>query len=121
MRTMTDEKRPDRPDPLEDVRKGLGLLFRAAQSTVASIPTERLEKVITTCAEEVRRAFVNVSQAIEREVHGYKATSAPPPASASEAGPEGPKAQEPQGAGAPGTPSTDPPVRIAPDDQPPQR
>lgn len=104
---MTDEKRPDPPDPLEDVRKGLGLLFRAAQGAVASLPTERLEKVISTGAEEVKRAFVNVSQAIEREVRGDKSPAAAPPA----AGDKSASTEAPGEA----------PVRIAPDDQPPQQ
>jgi hypothetical protein len=112
---MTDEKRPDRPDPLEDVRKGLGLLFRAAQSTVASIPTDKLEKVITTGAEEVKRAFANVSHAIEREVRGDKAASAAPPPTATEA----PKPDETQGTEAAGGTAADAQVRIAPDDQAP--
>jgi hypothetical protein len=58
----------NKPNPLEDVRKGLGLLFRAAKTTVEKLPTKDLEEVVVTSAREVGRALENVGKTIEREV-----------------------------------------------------
>jgi hypothetical protein len=66
---MSDE---DKPDPIEDVRKGLGLLFRAARTTLVKLPTKDLEDVVTTGVREVGRAIENVGKTIERDVFGSK-------------------------------------------------
>jgi|SRR5580692_8760366 hypothetical protein len=58
----------DRPNPLTDVIKGLGLLFRAAKTTVERLPTKDLEEVVLTSAREVGRAIENVATTVEREV-----------------------------------------------------
>ncbi len=111
---MSDE---NKPDPLDDLRKGLGLLFRAAQNTVSSLPSTGLEKVIATGAEEVKRAFVNVGQVIEREMRGATdETPKPPPEGSKNNEANEPKPQETQ------VPSDSPPdqVRIAKDDEPPR-
>ena len=65
----------DRPNPLSDVAKGLGLLFRAARTVVGKIPKGDLEEAVVTSAREVGRAIENVAATIEREVLGKK----PPP------------------------------------------
>lgn len=62
----------DKPNPLEDVRKGLGLLFRAAKTTVEKLPTKDVEEVVLTTAREVGRAVESVGRTIEREVFGGK-------------------------------------------------
>jgi hypothetical protein len=62
----------DKPNAFEDVRKGLGLLFRAAKTTVEKLPTKDLEEVVVTSAREVGRAIENVGKTIEREVFGNK-------------------------------------------------
>jgi hypothetical protein len=62
----------DRPSPLSDARKGLGLLFRAARTAVGRLPTTDLEEVFVTSAREVGRAIENVAVTIEREVLGKK-------------------------------------------------
>lgn len=67
--TMPDD---DKPNPLEDVRKGLGLLFRAAKTSIEKLPTKDLEEVVVTSAREVGRALENVGKTIEREVLGKK-------------------------------------------------
>ncbi len=58
----------DRPNPLTDVRKGLGLLFRAARTAVSRLPKGDLEEAVVTSAREVGRALENVATTIEREV-----------------------------------------------------
>lgn len=64
---MSDDKTPD---PLSDVAKGLGLLFRAARTAARKIPTKDLEEVVLTSAREVGRAIENVAATIERGVSG---------------------------------------------------
>jgi hypothetical protein len=76
----------DKPNPLEDVRKGLGLLFRAAKTTVEKLPTKDVEEAVITTAREVGRAVESVGRTIEREVFGGKERKA------DEAKPEDPKA-----------------------------
>jgi hypothetical protein len=98
---MTDE---EKPDPIEDVRKGLGLLFRAARGAIQKLPTRDLEEATTTGVREVARALENVGRTIEREVFGGKAhptsptPAAPPAASATPdaAKPESPGAAKPE-------------------------
>jgi hypothetical protein len=68
----------DKPTPLEDVRKGLGLLFRAAKSAVEKLETNGVEEVVVTSAREVGRAIENVASAIEREVFGKKSGRSTP-------------------------------------------
>ena len=60
----------DKPNPLEDVRKGLGLLFRAAKTAAQKLPTTKVEEVVATGAREVGRAIENVTTTIEREIFG---------------------------------------------------
>jgi hypothetical protein len=68
LRGMSDDK----PNPFDDVRKGLGLLFRAAKTTVEKLPKTDLEEAVLSSAREVGRAIENVGKAIEREVFGKK-------------------------------------------------
>jgi hypothetical protein len=73
---MSDDD--DKPDPIEDVRKGLGLLFRAAKSTIDKFPRD-LEEAVTTGAREVGRAIENVGRTIERDILKNKPAEAPKP------------------------------------------
>lgn len=70
---MADEPNK-KPDPIEDVRKGLGLLFRAAKNAASELPTGKLEDALMTGVREVGRAVENVASTIEREVFGAKHT-----------------------------------------------
>jgi hypothetical protein len=67
---MSDEnsEKPEKPDPIEDVRKGLGLLFRAAKSTLDQLPTRQIEEAVVTGAREVSRAIENVTGAIDKQL-----------------------------------------------------
>ncbi len=67
----------DRPNPLTDVRKGLGLLFRAARTTISRLPKGDLEEAVVTSAREVGRAIENVASTLEREVLGKMGRSEP--------------------------------------------
>jgi len=77
----------DKPNAFEDVRKGLGLLFRAAKTTVERLPTKDLEEVVVTSAREVGRAIENVGKTIEREVFGKSEAKKNGDAAAPAAGP----------------------------------
>jgi hypothetical protein len=68
---MPDDDK-DKSDPIEDVRKGLGLLFRAAKGAIDKLPTKDVEQVVVTSAREVGRALENVGKSIEREVNRVK-------------------------------------------------
>ena len=79
----------EKSDPLDDVKKGLGLLFRAAKTAAKKLPTEPIEKVVLDGAREVGRAVENVANSIEKEVFGDRkakdkapASDAPPAADA---------------------------------------
>ena len=86
----------DRPNPLSDVRKGLGLLFRAARTAVGNLETADLEEVLVTSAREVGRAIENVATTLEREVLGKKGRRSPPGGPAE---PEERKPPSPTGSG----------------------
>jgi hypothetical protein len=58
---------PEKPDPIEDVRKGLGLLFRAAKSALDQLPTRQVEEAVVSGAREVGRAIENVTGAIDKQ------------------------------------------------------
>jgi hypothetical protein len=58
----------DKPNPLDDLRKGLGLLFRAAKTTIEKLPTGELEEAVLSGAKEVGRAIENVAHTVEQQV-----------------------------------------------------
>ena len=75
----------DKPNPLSDTLKGLGLLFRAARTVASKIPTKNLEETVATSAREVGRAFENVATTLERTVMRHaKPGDGDAPAKASE-------------------------------------
>lgn len=69
----------DKPNPIEDIRKGLGLLFRAAKTTLEQLPTGKLEEAVVTGAKEVGRAIENVTQQVEKQIFGNPKGEAPAP------------------------------------------
>ncbi len=90
----------EKPNPLDDLRRGLGLLFRAARTTVEKLPTRDFEEAVVTSAREVGRALENVGKTIEREVIRVKDDLKPPPhppaGGGAPAPPEEPKGEEPK-------------------------
>jgi hypothetical protein len=98
----------DRPSPLADVTKGLGLLFRAARTAVSRLPKGDLEEAVVTSAREVGRAIENVASTLEREVLGRRDRRPRPPGSpdaakGSDSAPEpGPEKPHDPDAGTPG-------------------
>lgn len=84
----------DKPRPVDDLKQGLGLLFRAAKGAVESLPTDKLEKledVAKDAAREVGRAFESLGNEIEKVVQratGTQPPSPPPPAQTPDASSE---------------------------------
>ncbi|MDP9033388.1 MAG: hypothetical protein M3O50_01155 [Myxococcota bacterium] len=58
----------DKPSPLQDAVKGVGLLFRAAKNVAVRLPTKGLEDAVMTSAREVGRAIENVAARIDAEI-----------------------------------------------------
>lgn len=88
------DAKPAEPNPLDDVKKGLGLLFRAAKTAVDRLPTEKIEEVtdkiehtVTTGAREVGRAFESVAGELQSQFAKATKKSAPPPAPDAHAAP----------------------------------
>jgi hypothetical protein len=67
----------EKPNPLEDLRKGLGLLIRAAKTTIEKIPTGELEEAVMSGAKEVGRAIENVAHTVEKQVLRKPSVRAP--------------------------------------------
>ena len=59
----------DKPKPFDDLKQGLGLLFRAAKGAVETVaekvPTEKIEEAATDAVKEVGRALETVGTEIE--------------------------------------------------------
>lgn len=91
----------DKPKPVDDLKEGLGLLFRAAKGAVESLPTDKIENVAKDAAKEVGRAFESLGSELEKVIHpprpGTQPPAAPPAASAAAPAdaPEAPK-EEPK-------------------------
>ena len=76
---MSDEK--PKTDPVDDLKQGLGLLFRAAKGAVEKLPTDKVEDVAKDAAKEVARAFETIGQEVEKVISpAGKKGSQPPPA-----------------------------------------
>jgi hypothetical protein len=91
---VDDPHKPDKPDPVDDLKRGLGLLFRAAKTVVDKLPSDRFEEMVVTGVREVGRAIENVTDQIDRQVFGGKGTIPRPPPNppSDETGKEHPKA-----------------------------
>jgi hypothetical protein len=99
---MSDDRKPN---PMDDVSKGLDLLFRAAGTVAKSavdrvekLPSDNLENFVREGAKEVAHALEAVGNVIDREVLGHRPPTTPPAAGASGSAPT---------AGAPVAPSAD--------------
>ena len=73
-RRMNERKQPD---PLEDLRQGLGLILRAAKNAVQQLPSEKLSEAVVSAAREVSRAIEHVAQTVEAQI--FRKGAPPPP------------------------------------------
>ena len=62
---MSDEK----PKPVDDLKQGLNLLFRAAKGAVDKIPTDKIEGALKDGAKEVGKAFESVANEVDKVFH----------------------------------------------------
>jgi hypothetical protein len=62
---MSDEK----PKPVDDLKQGLNLLFRAAKGAVDKIPTDKIEGALKDGAKEVGKAFETVANEVDKVFH----------------------------------------------------
>jgi hypothetical protein len=62
---MSDEK----SKPVDDLKQGLNLLFRAAKGAVEKIPTDKIEGAIKDGAKEVGKAFETVANEVDKVFH----------------------------------------------------
>jgi hypothetical protein len=100
-----------KPSALQDLTKGLGLLFRAAKTTLQKLPTGELEEAVITSAKEVGRAIENVTQTVSHTVEKQIFRRPSEAQRPEEAGPEG--ATKPP-APSPGQPEKPVAVRVDP-------
>lgn len=68
----------DKPKPVDDLKEGLGLLFRAAKGAVEKLPTDKLEDVAKDAVREVGRAFETLGNEIEKVVGKVSGATTPP-------------------------------------------
>ncbi len=68
----------DKPKPVDDLKEGLGLIFRAAKGAVERLPTDKLEDVAKDAVKEVGRAFESLGSEIEKVVEKVSGSTAPP-------------------------------------------
>lgn len=70
-------------DPVEELKKGVDFLFKAAKHAVEELPTEPIESLVKTSVKEVGRAMNNVKDTVLHEVaewqERHKSEPAPPP------------------------------------------
>jgi hypothetical protein len=92
---MSDEK--PKSDPVDDLKQGLGLLFRAAKGAVEKLPTDKVEDVAKDAAKEVARAFETIGHEVEKVISPNKKSSQPPPADANANPPATGEAKPPEG------------------------
>jgi hypothetical protein len=70
----------DKPKPVDDLKEGLNLLFRAAKGAVEHLPTQKIEDVAKDAVKEVGRAFESLGSELDKAFgrSGPGATGAPP-------------------------------------------
>jgi len=88
--TMSEDK-PSKP--VDDLKEGLNLLFRAAKGAVQSLPTDKVETVAKDAVKEVNRAFESLGAEIQQAIAGKPAQQHPPaePPAQANANPDAPK------------------------------
>ena len=69
----------DKPRPVDDLKQGLNLIFRAAKGAVEKLPTDKLEDVAKDAVKEVGRAFESIGTEIEKVVGKVSGSTPPPP------------------------------------------
>ncbi len=81
---MSDEK----PKPVDDLKQGLNLLFRAAKGAIDKLPTDKVEGAVKDGAKEVGKAFETVANELDKAFTNVtqRATGVAPPPPPPQAG-----------------------------------
>jgi hypothetical protein len=87
---MSDD---EKAKPVDDLKQGLGLLFRAAKGAVERLPTSKIEGVVKDGAKEVGKAFDSVASEIDKVI--AKATGSSAPAARGTPPPPAPPPEQP--------------------------
>ncbi len=93
---MSDDQKPK---PLDDLKEGLGLLFRAAKGAVEKIPTDKAEEVAKDAAKEMGRAVETIGGEVEKlwnKATGAEKKGTPPPPAPTAEEAKDEKKEEPQ-------------------------
>src|SRR5438552_2755200 len=61
---MSDDQQ--KPKPVEDLKEGLGLLWRAAKGAAEKLPVEKVEDVAKDAAKEMGRAVETIGGEIDK-------------------------------------------------------
>ena len=88
---MSDD---EKPKPLDDLKAGLGLLFRAAKGAAEKLPIDKVEEVAKDAAKELGKAVETIGD--EADKLYKRATGSEQPAKAPETPPEAKKDEPPQ-------------------------
>jgi len=91
---MSDDKKPDPPDPIEAARKGIGLLISAARMTIDRLPTSKVEEAVLAGAREVGRVLESVTDKIDEELKKHDGRGEKAADATTEPAPETPKTDE---------------------------
>jgi hypothetical protein len=79
---MSDD---EKPKPLDDLKQGLGLLFRAAKGAAEKLPVDKVENVAKDAAKEMGRAVETIGDELDK-LYKKATGSEKPAAKADEAG-----------------------------------
>ncbi len=88
---MSDDQKPK---PLDDLKQGLGLLYRAAKGAAEKLPVDKVEEVAKDAAKEMGRAVETIGDELDK-LYKKATGSEQPPAKAQDAQPAEEKKEEP--------------------------
>jgi len=70
---MSDERKPS-----EDLKEGLGLLFRAARGAAKQVDVSKIDKGLDKAISQASRVATNVGRAVSDEVNRVSSQQSPP-------------------------------------------
>jgi hypothetical protein len=70
---MSDERKPS-----EDLKEGLGLIFRAARAAVKQVDVSKIDKGLDKAISQATRVATTVGRAVSEELNRVASTKQPP-------------------------------------------
>lgn len=81
---MSSDKPSDKPNPVDDLKQGFGLLFRAAKGAVEKLPgqvtAKNIEEAVKDGVTEVGKAFETVAGEVDKMFSKPASSGSTPPA-----------------------------------------